>query len=1247
MFWSLLAACGIWLATAGPAMALTWYWGAHPDKERLVLVLDRPADGYSLERTGKQTLTLTLPAAAAGQLKAQTPVKPLGGAKLLGRPSGSGRTVTIPTKTAAFGYISTTVSGNKIVVDLFRDPIGARWKPRKDTPAQPAATPDTTPDKTPDTTAPTPAAVPPAGQASADRTPAVQAPATQAAAAPTAKPAQPAANSTPAASPLDALKRVEMPVRGQKTPVVEKPGTRSLDKVLPPPLNATVLQETPAPPTENAEPQTPMVLVPAQPAPKVSSPPERPFFAVPYTYRSRINTGGPEDWKEQIRPPAPVVVDSPMPNADGGIRARVSKAPEAWRNEASQDMPQEAIAIARKIQEAKQAMEREKADKLAREQAERQIQAENERLAKEKALEEARTGKKTAAKPPVQQKDAKGGTNSSGTALPAVTPAGSQAGTAAPVPTLPATGIQTVPQGPEFAVRAKVAPPGQVTTVRRAPDTPRSAQPAAPVAVSGNASASGAVQPQTPQSVQPFQPVPSVPVAGAGADRFTVSKQVPPAPEYPDLQPAFADASEPKVAPQPVEVPKPQLEEVVSNKPAPPEPKVVYVDKDGNPIPPPPDPQDLLFQAQAALNNDEAASALEQFKALKRMPKLTDEQRAAALNGIADATYAVGKDDLLANYEKIIQSTTEAMNFNLKADTVPTHLLRLGMTNMKIGNVREAEAYFNILRKNYPNSDLIPLTYYYWGDYYFNKGEWQKAADNFQYVVQNYPDSKFVREAGVGLARALYSLGFYEQAYQVVDYVEKRWPRFYLEYPPFLSQMGDVEYRMKKFDKARTTYWTYYNIDPDGDEADMILARLGDLYVEMRDKDAAREVYEEAARKFPARDGGLISLMRLAEEGVYDKPSLTDMFSVFDRPYNLRPLQIYSKIIEDHPDSALVPLARLKKAMWYLWNKQYPEALTTASAFIKQHPGHELTGRVKEVAMKAFNVMVADNIREGNYERILQIWDQFPIVRGQDTELAPDSRIALGLSYWKQKQPSKALEVIDPFFLGLKIPETSEMALNLALSIYLDNERWEDVIKLAQRIELWDLNPASKQQLDYALALAHENMGEHDKAAPMWAALSKVQDVPLDQEAYTLFFLSREAERKEDWETAYRHAKQALTDFRDIAKRNPEKADPQKIKDLLGSMMDITERTGRVKEALDWAREYMQDLKPGDPDYPGMQYRIAGLYKKNANLDKWRSILTELRDNSPNSLYGRMAASELRTYDLTEGASKFSPTGRL
>ena len=34
----------------------------------------------------------------------------------------------------------------------------------------------------------------------------------------------------------------------------------------------------------------------------------------------------------------------------------------------------------------------------------------------------------------------------------------------------------------------------------------------------------------------------------------------------------------------------------------------------------------------------------------------------------------------------------------------PAMMLRLGYTNLKMGNIQEAEAYFNLLKRNYPSS---------------------------------------------------------------------------------------------------------------------------------------------------------------------------------------------------------------------------------------------------------------------------------------------------------------------------------------------------------------------------------------------------------------------------------------------------------------------------------------------------------------------------------------------------------------
>ncbi|MEI7999070.1 MAG: tetratricopeptide repeat protein [Candidatus Omnitrophota bacterium] len=70
---------------------------------------------------------------------------------------------------------------------------------------------------------------------------------------------------------------------------------------------------------------------------------------------------------------------------------------------------------------------------------------------------------------------------------------------------------------------------------------------------------------------------------------------------------------------------------------------------------------------------------------------------------------------------------------------MPTALVNLGLLHLKSGNLPEASAYFGLLKSNNPKDQNVPFVSYYWGDYHFERGEWQKAADFYQDLVQNYP----------------------------------------------------------------------------------------------------------------------------------------------------------------------------------------------------------------------------------------------------------------------------------------------------------------------------------------------------------------------------------------------------------------------------------------------------------------------------------------------------------------------------
>jgi hypothetical protein len=334
-------------------------------------------------------------------------------------------------------------------------------------------------------------------------------------------------------------------------------------------------------------------------------------------------------------------------------------------------------------------------------------------------------------------------------------------------------------------------------------------------------------------------------------------------------------------------------------------------------------------------------------------------------------------------------------------------------------------------------------------------------------------------------------------------------------------------------------------------------------------------------------------------------------------------------------------------AMWHLWKKEYLKTLDEVSDFLKEYPKHELAAKAREIALQTFAILAAESVAEGQYARMREIWERYPIVHDQEGIISPESRIALGVSYWQDGKPNEALDVAAPFFLGDKVPEYSEMALSLVLGIYLEYDQWQAILSVADRVALWELKPESARQLDYAKALAYENLGQAEKAAELWNKLHEAGDLPPAQKAYAAFFLARHAERDRELEKAYNLGREALNLLLQEASRDSGKADSGKIKSQLASLMDVSETAGRLREALGFANQYLGYLDATDPERMTVRYRMARIYKKQGDEDNWRKILTDIASKTPNSVYGQIAAAELKAADITDNAAKFSPTGRL
>ena len=654
-------------------------------------------------------------------------------------------------------------------------------------------------------------------------------------------------------------------------------------------------------------------------------------------------------------------------------------------------------------------------------------------------------------------------------------------------------------------------------------------------------------------------------------------------------------------------------------------------------IPGTPEYNNRLFnEIETFIANDTPLQALPLLEELLQATMSADMQE-AVLYLYGDVLFQTSINNFEANFHPIMRAYQKAINYNPHSPKVPHALLQMGHANLLVKNIPEAKGYFELLKKKYPRDLTIPIIDFLWGSHFAKEEKHQEAAKYFQNVLLQYPEYKIALPSTIGLARALNNLNYNKQAEEIIDYLKKRWPRAYITDPSLLMLAGIIAQKNNRIDTAKEIFSLYYNMQPNGPDADMVLARLGDIALLQKKKDVARHLYEKTAEDFPDREGGLIAQMRLAEEGIFDAPSIKDMFTVFDRPYNLRPEKIYRKIINEYPKSPLAPVAHLKLAMWLLWEDKFKESLVEVNDFLGKFPISNLQQRAVSVGQKAFERLMEEHAKEDRVVETAEFWKKYSFLRDENS-LKPEHRVALAHALWKTGDAKESLRLAQPF-LNQKIEknQASEMILDLVLSIYTDSQNWEKITTLAPQITDWELAPQRQRQADYALALAHENLGQSEKSQPLWHKLGLDVGLQDSQRAYALYFMALHAYSKEDLANVALFGKEALELLLAL-----EVPDQPKIKDCLDLLIRATEQSGRKQEALAWALEYNKYVNPDDEQWPAFTYRLANLYKLNSDIENWKKKLNELIKLAPQSIYSEMATSDLKGYELNKDVKRFS-----
>ena len=261
----------------------------------------------------------------------------------------------------------------------------------------------------------------------------------------------------------------------------------------------------------------------------------------------------------------------------------------------------------------------------------------------------------------------------------------------------------------------------------------------------------------------------------------------------------------------------------------------------------------MFLQAETMFGSGQYADALERYQKFAETNKNPQLVETAEFR-IASCYYGLGQ------FEKARDSFMAFLQKNRQSRLVPEALFRLGRSHFELSqktsepkvtqaNLTDAAKYFDQIRVNFPNSELLPEVTFQLGYLYSylgpsNQENYAKAVATFEEFAKRWPEHQLVPEALYQIARNNVALGKTEPAATAYRQLVERFPENKLA--PFAAYEIAGVYASAKQPPAMTTalrdYVTRY---PDHTQVGNAYFAIGSELENQKKPDEAIAAYRE------------------------------------------------------------------------------------------------------------------------------------------------------------------------------------------------------------------------------------------------------------------------------------------------------------------------------------------------------------------------------------------------------------------
>ena len=553
----------------------------------------------------------------------------------------------------------------------------------------------------------------------------------------------------------------------------------------------------------------------------------------------------------------------------------------------------------------------------------------------------------------------------------------------------------------------------------------------------------------------------------------------------------------------------------------------------------------------------------------------------------------------------------DAVNDYPGSELMPYGFASLGVINLALNNEPEAMAYFRLLLDKYDNYSGRPQILYEMGKIYLKEKKLKEAISVLKANIFEHPDSIYYTEVKLELGKALFEVNDFKESLHMLTEVVDKDNRKMFESPDTLTYMGNALYEIGKYKEARNAYSRVYNYFPENESNDFILTRIGDTYIDEKQPEKAKKIYQLVIDKYPGSNGFVISSMRMAE---------------FQNDRTARE-DIYRMVINDYPTNPMALEALLNMATMSYKEGEYTKSIEFIDELLKKKPKN-IRSEAILVLKKSYESLFGDYIDKNEYPMILTSFEkQKNRFRRLDSPLI---YLYVGKAYLNGHLYEQAADILaNSYMLYSGRTKPPELVYSLGYALKESNEN-DKALKIFN--EYLELYPNDENVIN-----AYDNLGELYLQRKEYQKAVSHFDIAISK--------AKTVERKTDLML------KKVEGFR----RMERLADaPKLIKEVISLLVPSQEKNknaiftayrklGMVYEdlglylkaafAYDDAIKFLG--KERESEFADLRFKLGEAYQKGNAPDKALKIFEEIV-NTDDSVWGRLAEEKLKSMELEQ-----------